>query len=569
MENREIILGIGGYTTEASACLLIDGKLVMALEEERFTRIKHHGGWPRNAIARLLREHELKENNITHISFSYNPWLRLSRRIPYRLLHLPARPVLSTMIIINEIRFVAEFMMRLKQLRQRSGAKLFYVRHHLAHAASAFYTSPYPEAAFYTVDQRGEWDTTLWGICKDKNLTVLGNTGYPNSLGIFYAGVTQHLGFASNDEYKVMGLASYGDPSYVDDMRKVLFPVGENQFKLDTSYLQYHKTRGMLGGSFFSQKFNDLFGPPRGEEEPVTQQHMDLAASAQRVFEECVVHQINSLHRQNPSDNLCIAGGCALNGVMTGKLYTETPFKHVFQPSVSSDNGLSMGGALFVRHQVLGHERGRPLLRADLGTEYDDEEIRRILDLFKLEYRRYDDIVPITVDLLVEGKIVGWFQGRMEYGARALGYRSILANPTQAGMKDDINKYVKFREEFRPFAPSVLLEKADEFFEIPGPVPFMTSVCKVREQGIRKLPATTHVDDTARVQTVDREEAPLYWRLIDEFGRKSGVPVVLNTSFNVMGEPLVEHPRHAIRCFFSTGMDALAVGSFVLTKPGR
>ena len=567
MAKKQIILGIGGLTTEASACLLIDGEVSMALEEERLTRVKQQGGWPKQAIRRLLGEHGLQETDITHISFSYSPWLRLSRRIPYELFRLPARPAIGGLLLFDEMRFVAEFVMRLRKLRQKSGAGLTYVRHHLAHAASAFYGSPYDEAAFYTVDQRGEWDTALWGRGEDASLSVLGSTGYPHSLGIFYTGLTQHLRFGAHDEYKVMGLSSYGTPRHADDMRKVLFPVGENQFKIDTSYLEYHKTRGLLGRSFFTQKFEDLLGPPRREDEPITQHHMDLAASGQKVFEECALHQVNSLHKRGGSDNLCVAGGCAMNGVMTGKLHTETPFKHVFQPSVSGDNGLSMGGALYVRHQVLGHKRGRPLLRADLGTQYDQQEIRKTLDLFKLDYRFFEDIVPATVDLLVDGKIVGWFQGRMEYGARALGNRSILANPTLAHMKDEINKYVKFREEFRPFAPSVTAERADELFEMHDPIPFMTSVCTVRDSGAQKLPATTHVNQTARVQTVDREAAPLYWRLIDEFGARTGVPVVLNTSFNVMGEPLVEHPRQAIRCFFSTGMDALAIGQFLLTKP--
>ena len=563
---RQIILGIGGYTSEASACLVIDGQVAMALEEERFSRIKHVGGWPRAAIRRILDTCQVNLSEITHISFSYSPWLRLSRRIPYRLGHLPFRPALSSLIIFNEIKFVAEFKARLKRLQQECGGELVYVRHHLAHAASTFLTSPFKDAAIYTVDQRGEWDTTLWARGEGRSIEVLGATSYPDSLGIFYAGLTKHLGFGSNDEYKVMGLASYGQPRFLDDMRKVIHPAGDDRFRLETRYVEQHKTRGILGGSYFNDKFEALFGPPREEGDPLLDHHRDLAASAQKIFEECVFHQLRGLHRRVPSDNLCLAGGCGLNGVMAGSIYDNTPFEHVFIPSVSGDNGLALGGAMHIHHQLLGHERGAPLLRADLGTEYDDDEIGQILDLFKVRYQRFDDIVPETVNLLEKGLIIGWFQGRMEYGARALGNRSIIANPTLPGMKDAINKYVKFREEFRPFAPSVITEAAERFFELRDPVPFMTSVCRVKEEGIARLPATTHIDNTARVQTVDRDHAPLYWRLINAFGERSGVPVVLNTSFNVMGEPLVEDPRQAVRCFFSSGMDALIIGRYVLRK---
>jgi carbamoyltransferase len=251
---------------------------------------------------------------------------------------------------------------------------------------------------------------------------------------------------------------------------------------------------------------------------------------------------------------------------MNGKVYQKTPFRHVFIPSVSADNGLSLGGAFYIWNQLLGRNRSKPILRADLGTGYADEEIRGFLDLFKLKYVAFEDIVPPAVKLLVQGKIVGWFQGRMEFGARALGFRSILANPTLKDMKDKINKFVKFRESFRPFAPSVITEAVDRYFEVHDPVPFMTVVCKVKDEGIRRLPATTHVDQTARVHTVDKEHFPLYWRLIHAFGEKTGVPVLLNTSFNVMGEPIVEDPRQALRCYFSTGLDALVIGKYLLVK---
>jgi carbamoyltransferase len=562
----EIILGIGGYTTDASVCLMADGELLGAQEEERFSRVKHSGGWPRLALARLLKDHGIRESEITHIAFSYDPWLRISRRVPYRLTMVPSKPLVSGLLIFNELKFVAEFMARLRSLRMKSGARLSYVRHHLLHAASAFLGSPFDEAAIYTADQRGEWDTTLLSRGRGTSIEILGHTGYPHSLGIFYSGITRHLGFGDFDEYKVMGLASYGTPRYVEQLRRVIFPSGQDRFRIDTSYLQYHRDRGLFGGSFFTRKFEDLAGPPRLPDTAVTEHHMDLAASAQKVFEECVFHQLNALHAKAPSENLCVAGGCGLNGAMTGRISANTPFRHVFVPSVSGDDGLSLGGALHLRHSVLGHPRVRPLWRADLGTSYSDEQIGAVLDLYKLKYVKVRDIVPPTVDLLVRGRIVGWFQGRMEFGARALGFRSILANPTMPDMKDTLNKFVKFREEFRPFAPSVCAEAAGRYFEMSDPIPFMTSVCAVRPEGAAALPATTHVDGTARVQTVDRDSSPLYWRLIDAFGASTGVPVVLNTSFNVMGEPLVESPSQAIRCYYSCGMDVLALGSYLLAK---
>ncbi len=305
MPKKEIILGIGGFTAHASACLMVDGEILGAMEEERLSRKKHEGGWAKESIEYLFKKYKIKETDITHISFSYDPWLRLTKRIPYRLRFLFEKPLLTPYIIFNELKAVAEFLIRLKRLRQKSGAKLYYIRHHLAHAASAFFTSPYTESAFYTADQRGEWDTTLLGKGEDTQLRILANTTYPHSLGIFYAGVTQHLGFGRNDDYKVMGLAAYGKPRFAQKMRKVIFPVKEGAFKIDTSYLSYHKTRGFLGGTYFTDKFIKEFGAERKEDERVTDYHMDIAASAQSVFEEIVFHQLNYLHKVAGSENLC------------------------------------------------------------------------------------------------------------------------------------------------------------------------------------------------------------------------------------------------------------------------
>lgn len=562
---NEVILGVGGYTADASATLLVDGEVIGAIEEERFTREKHQGGWPEAAIEFLLKSAKLKLSDVGHATFSYNPWLRLTYRLPHRLVRLPRYPIESAFLFGNEILTVGRFVSALKDLGKK-GPKVHALRHHLCHVASAFFTSPYDEAALYSVDQRGEWDTTLWGRGKGLDIETLGATPYPHSLGVFYTGITLHLGFAANDEYKVMGLASYGKPRLADRLRRVVRFEKGGQFRLELPYFQHQNTQGLRKKSFFTDVFMNEFGPPRKRGEPLTEHHKDLAASAQRVFEECAFHQLRHLHELTRLPNLAMAGGCGLNGVMNGRIYDETPFKHVFVPSVSGDNGLSLGGAYYARHHLLRRPRGKPLLRADLGTSYTDAAIEERLKLYKLSYRRVEDIVPATVELLLAGKIIGWFQGRMEFGARALGNRSIVANPTLPTMKDKINKYVKFREEFRPFAPSVLEESASRYFKLRDPIPFMTVVVDVTPEGAERLPATTHVDGTARVQTVNREEMPLYWRLISEFGKVSGTPVVLNTSFNVMGEPIVENPDQAIRCFFSCGLDALCIGRFVLEK---
>jgi carbamoyltransferase len=563
--NSDVILGVGGYTADASATLLVDGDLIGAVEEERFTREKHQGGWPTRAIDFLLRAAKLTLSDVSHVTFSYNPWLRLSHRLPDRMARLPRFPVESAFLMGNEIITVGRFMRALKQV-ERQGPKVHALRHHLCHVSSAFFTSPFQEAALYSVDQRGEWDATLWAHGKGLDIQPLGATPYPHSLGVFYTGITLHLGFAANDEYKVMGLASYGKPRLFDQLKRMISLEKDGQFRIDLDYFQHQDTQGLRKTSFFTDRFVGEFGPARKKGEPLTEHHKDLAASAQRLFEECAFHQLRHLHKLTGSSNLGIAGGCGLNGVMNGRIYDETPFKHVFLPSVSGDDGLSLGGAYYARHQMFRRPRGKPLLRADLGPSYADAAIEEQLRLYKLSYRRVEDIVPEAVRLLLAGKIVGWFQGRMEFGARALGNRSIIANPTLPTMKDKINKYVKFREEFRPFAPSVLEEAAGRYFKVRDPIPFMTVVVDVTPEGAERLPATTHVDGTARVQTVNRDEMPLYWRLISEFGKASGTPVVLNTSFNVMGEPIVENPDQAIRCFYSCGMDALCIGSFVLEK---
>ncbi|SCA56194.1 Carbamoyltransferase [Candidatus Terasakiella magnetica] len=566
INKKEVILGIGGYTCDSGACLMIDGEIISAVEEERFTRVKHQGGWPTFSIASVLKEAGISKHDIDHVSFCYDPKLRLKNRLPDYLSNMFSAPKASLAMIKHELMFVARFKRQLMKFQKETGCQVHYLRHHLVHAASSFFGSPFEKAAFYTIDMRGEWDTNLWGMGTDNKMKVLGSTSWPHSLGMFYAGITQHLGFGNGDEFKVMGLASYGKPRFVEDMRKVIYPVGDGHFEINEKLFLQHKTYGRGTSSYFSKGFFDLFGPARKKEETVTQEHMDLAASAQLAMEECVYHQLDYIQPRVDVESLCISGGVGLNGVLNNGIYENTPFKHLYIPSVSGDNGLSLGGCLYVRHQILGHKRGKPIMRADYGTHWSTEDVLKLVEPVKLPFEILDDRVGTAAQLILDGNIVGWFQGRMEYGARALGHRSILANPTLSTMKAEINKCVKFREEFRPFAPAVIEEQADKYFHIHDPLPFMTTVCRVKDKGREKLPATTHIDNTSRVQTVNRDCHPLYWDLINKFGEKSGVPVVLNTSFNVMGEPVVENPAQAIKCFLSSGMDALVIENVLLQK---
>lgn len=563
------ILGIGGYTYDAAACLLRDGEIVANIEEERFSRSKHHSGMANQAIKTCLEMGGVSPDDIDYISFCYKPWERIAKRVPYRLYKMFSHPVWSYRILTHEIGFVSNFLRELR-LVKGSGTKVLYPGHHLCHAASSFYASPFDDAAILTVDQRGEWDTTVFALGQGEKIKQFKNIGYPHSLGVFYAAITHFLGFKpDSDEYKVMGLASYGDPVYLEEMRDILELTDEGGFKLNLKYLLYHLNRGFYRAPYWSEQFFEVFGPQRRYEEEIAQKHMDIAASAQKRLEEVFSHMAEYLYAQTGQKNLCIAGGVGMNGKANGELLESAPFDHIYLPYASADNGLAVGGALAIYHDILGHKRKPIPARADWGTQYSDDEIEHTLSMAKLEYQRSDEIVSDVADQIVSGKIVGWYQGRMECGARALGFRSILADPTRADMKDLINIYVKHREEFRPFAPAVLEEKAPEYFEISDPIPYMTIVVPVKEDKKSVIPAVTHVDGTARVQTVSKENNERFWNLLKAVEHRNGVPVILNTSFNVMGEPLVESPEQAIRTFFASGMDVLAIGSFLVTKSAQ
>lgn len=559
------ILGIGGYSHDSAAALVVDGQLVAAVAEERLTRVKHQGGIPRRAAEYCLQTAGLTRDDVDHITGYMRPLYRVGRRWAYRLTQFPRSPLYSAGFMAYELAHNAMYAQGLRSLRGKNTAVRF-MDHHPAHAASAFLVSPYDRAALLTLDYIGEFPATWLGVGEGTALRRLRHTNYPNSLGVFYSAMTDYLGFLrASDEYKVMGLASYGEPEYLDDFRKMITLRPDGGYDIDLSWAMWPYAPGSRCG-YFSQKFLERFGPPRKKGEPIETRHRNLAASAQKILEEAVLHVARWLHRETGLSRLCMAGGVALNCSMNGRLLRETPFEEIFVQPAAGDDGIAIGAALQLHHQLTGAARAFQMRDARFGPEFDDGAIRRFLDMAKLPYETPENVEARTAELLAEGRIVGWFQGRAEFGPRALGARSILADPTRPDMKDLLNKYVKHREDFRPFAPSVLEERAEEFFPGCRWSPFMLFVHPVAPDKQALVPAITHIDGTARVQTVSKETHPRYYRLIEAFEKLRGVPVVLNTSFNVMGEPIVNSPEDAVRCFYSTGIDALALGGYVLLK---
>jgi len=559
------ILGIGGYSHDSAAALVCDGRLVAAVAEERLTRVKHQGGVPYRAVQYCLDAAGIGPDEVDHVGCYMRPLLRLGRRVPYRLRHAPRHPVWSGGYIAYELVHNALYGHGMRGLRGKK-AKLHFMEHHPAHAASAFLVSPFDEAALLCTDYVGEFAATWTGVGRGTDIRRIRARNYPHSLGVFYSGMTDYLGFLrASDEYKVMGLASYGEPAYLDEFRKIIQPRPDGTYRLDLSWFQCHVAPGSRCG-YFSDKFLRRFGPPRKKGEPVEQRHMDLAASAQRLVEEIVLNVAKRLHADTGLNRLCMAGGVALNCAMNGRLLRESPFDEIFVQPAAGDDGIAIGAAFQLHHRLTGAGRDFTMRDARLGPEFTDGEIRRFLDGAKIPYEAPEDVEETAARLIAAGNIVGWFQGRMEFGPRALGGRSILADPTRPDMKDLLNKHVKHREDFRPFAPSCLAERAGEFFEGCGESPFMLFVHPVNPEKRGAVPAITHVDGTARVQTVSRDVDPKFYRLIEAFERLRGVPMVLNTSFNVMGEPIVCTPAEAVRCFYSTGMDAFVVGGCVVRK---
>jgi carbamoyltransferase len=560
------ILGISCYYHDAAAALVIDGRVVAGAEEERFTRVKHDNRFPIHAIRFCLEQAGLAASDLDGVAFYEKPLTKFHRMVHTAQRHAP-----------NDM---AGFASRLARVRHESleieqrfrdeldyTGKFWFVEHHASHAASAFFCSPFESAAIVTLDGVGEFATTTIGQGRGHACEIIAELHYPHSLGLFYGAITGFLGFAVNsDEYKVMGLASYGQPHFLDEMGKLLRVNEDGSFELNLDYFAFHADDRVM----YTDKFVELFGPPHAPDAPAGQREMDIAASAQAKLEEVVTAILGKAHALTGESNVCLAGGVALNGVANWRAFRASPFTDLFIQPAAGDAGGAIGAALYAYHQQPGALEARERRFSPyLGPEFGDAEIQQALDGFSLPYRRMDDggLVYEVAQRIADNQIVGWFQGRMEVGPRALGGRSILGNPANADMKDHINACVKFREEFRPFAPAVLEERADEFFALDGrATPYMVLVPEAQPGAAERLPAVVHVDNTARVQTVSAEESPRFHALLSALDVANGVPVVLNTSFNVKGEPIVCTPTDAVRCFLNTDIDVLAIGNFIVEK---
>lgn len=559
------ILGINYFFHDASACILRDGELVVAIEEERLNRKKHTAEFPRMAIDRCLAIAGMRPSDIDHVALSIRPLLNWDKKLRY-----------ASDNPRDGFGFLRYELSKLER-RQRSFAKwiletfspkklpkFHFVEHHLAHVAGSFLCSPYEEAALLGLDGAGEWATSYLGVGRGNQVTCYNQSFFPMSLGSFYEAVTEFCGFRPNyDEGKTMGLAPYGDPApYLPVVSDMVAVDGQGNIRVDLSYFTYQ----FHGAQRCGRRFTEVFGEPRHHGEPFDARHENAAASFQRVLEERALELCRLLHERTQTRHLVVSGGVALNSVMNGRIVRETPFEDVYVMPGAGDNGTCIGAAYYAHNVILGQPRTSVHMDPYVGTSYGDADYEEALRANDQPVTRHDDIEVAAADLLAEGKILGWFQGKMEFGPRALGNRSILANPTLPDMKAVLNARVKHREPYRPFAPSVTAAKKSEYFETSVDAPFMLKVCDVRPAYRDKLPAITHVDGSARIQTIHEDTNPRYHRLAAELGKRNGIEVVLNTSFNVMGQPIVETPRQAVECFLGTGIDALVLGDYLVVK---
>jgi len=567
------ILGISAQFHDSAAALVKDGEIVAAAAEERFSRLKHDAALPLRAAKWCLEREGITAADLTHVVFHEKPLRKFERLIITQLQSFPRS--------FNAFRrtaltwFPDKLWVRssLSKGLNVDSKKIIFCDHHLSHAASSFYTSPFKEAAILTIDGVGEWATTAFFDASPKGISRFSEVLFPHSIGLVYSAVTAFLGFQVNDgEAKVMGLASYGNPIYKQEIRKLLKSDAFG-INVDLSYVSYHYS----ATKSFTPKLENLLGPARAPNEkldlstPAGRKYADIAASLQEFAEDCVVNLAELLHARTGRSELCLAGGVALNSVINARLTTRTKFKRVFVHPAPGDDGCAAGAALWAWNEIIGGLRGEPLTNGGLGAEWSDSQLRKLIDDLETPHEYLDNedtLISRAVSDLFEGKAVGWFQGRFEWGPRALGFRSILADPRQPGMNDYINRKIKFREQFRPFAPAVLAGHESRYFDLaPGTdllTPWMLGVMPVKNDSRELLAATTHVDGSARVQVVSENTNPLFHRLLSAFGKATGHPVLLNTSFNLKGEPIVSSPLQALRTFYSSELDVLYLGRFRL-----
>lgn len=584
------ILGISAFYHDSAACLLQDGKILAAAQEERFTRKKHDFNFPKNAINFCLEAGKITPKDLNYVAFYDKPFIKFERIIETYLAYAPRG--------INSFIKAMPVWLREKLWTKdvickgiNFGGKLIFTEHHESHAASAFFPSPYDEAAILTIDGVGEWATASYGFGKGNQIEIMAELKFPHSLGLLYSAFTYYTGFKVNSgEYKVMGLAPYGEPKYMDLILNELIDLKEDgSFKLNMKYFNYCAGLTMTNGNF-----DRVFGgPPRKPESKFTQREMDLACSIQKVTEEIMLRMTRHVHKETGMKKLCLAGGVALNCVANGRILREGPFEEIWIQPAAGDSGGAIGCALFAWHRYLGMERKSDNMKdtqhgSYLGPEYSNSEIEKFLNTNNIPYRylKDDDLFITGAKLLAEENVIGWFQGRMEFGPRALGSRSIIGDARSSKMQSVMNLKIKFRESFRPFAPTVLREDVSEYFDLDKESPYMLLVAPIKEHrkrkmtleeeklfGIEKLnivrsdiPAVTHVDYSARIQTVEKDVNPRFHQLIKSFKQITGYSVIINTSFNVRGEPIVCTPEEAYRCFMRTNIDYLVMGNYMLDK---
>src|SRR3989338_6529836 len=558
------ILGLSLNGHDTAACLIKDGQIIALCEEERLARVKRITAYPFRAIDYCLKEAGIGIKDIDYTACSWDSRIEFNKfLLGHSLKFFPK----SLLHFREGLRGWRARKSRAGYLQRKFGIKSYAVNHHLAHGSSSFFVSPFNEAAILTLDGAGEFDTVTLGIGQDKKIRTLESIVYPHSLGLLYDAVSIYLGFTELEGAgKVMGLDYYGKPLYLKEFKRIVKFKPEGKFELDLSYFQYHLAR-RAQNEWVTAKFLKAFGLAREIDGPLDQRHMDIAASLQQIVEEAIFHMAERLFELTGQKNLCISGGVALNSVANAKLLANSRFKKFYIQPLANDAGGALGAAYYLYHQIFGQPRSAVMAYAYLGPSFTDEEIETSLNSFSgLKVKKLTNIEKETAKLLSEGKIIGWLQGRMEGGPRALGNRSIIVDPRNPQMMDILNKRVKFREAFRPFAPSILEEYNFEYFKTDYPSPFMLMVYEAREDKRRLIPAVVHVDGTGRVQTVNRNDNPRYRRLIEEFHKITGVPVLLNTSFNIRGEPIVCTPEDAIVCFLGTDMDYLVLGDFLVNK---
>jgi carbamoyltransferase len=578
-----LIVGLNAYHGDVAAAIVRDGVLIAALEEERFSRIKHVAGFPALAIERGLAMAGATPKDVDVWAVARGRRVHLLQKAKFALTHRPGRALIDQYFrSAGKNRDIAAVIAERFQL-DPSRVRVEHVEHHPAHLASAYYASGSSAAACCAIDGFGDFVSVSIARGRGSRLDVVDRTYFPHSLGLLYLAITQYLGFKKyGDEYKVMGLAPYGTPKYTREIERLVHLHNGGGFTLALEYFRHWTGEITMQwdsgeptvADVYTDRLIGLLGPGRAADDPVTNEHQDIAASVQRVFEECAFHVLRGVHRQVPSDTLCLAGGCAMNSVANGKIRANTPFTQVFIQPASGDNGTALGAALSAWHTATNAANGPRMQHSYWGTEYDASQIAAVIRNSGVVERgicswtteeHEPQLCDVTAAAIADGNVIGWFQGRMEWGARALGNRSILADPRRRDMRDIINQKIKFRERFRPFAPSVLAEAIDEYFVDAVHDPFMIQVYPVRAEKRDIIPAVTHVDGSGRLQSVSAESNPRYWQLLRAFAARTGVPVLLNTSFNE-NEPIVERPEQALDCFLRTDMDLLVMGPHILRK---